>query len=436
MSQFIDEVEIEVTSGDGGNGIVAWRREKYEPLGGPAGGNGGRGGNIYLQATGDMSTLLDFRYKSKYIAPAGQRGGPKNMHGKGAKDITVRVPVGTVIKDADSGLVIADLVVQNQRIMVAQGGKGGRGNAMLATPTRRAPHHCEPGQPGVRRNLKLELKVLADVGIIGLPNAGKSSFLAVVTAARPKIGDYPFTTLEPNLGVVKLDYGSDHGVDGFVLADIPGLVEGAAEGIGLGHKFLKHVERTRILVHMVDISSEDPVSDIIVINKELAEYGGVLSSLPQIIGLNKSDIVDGDQAKQRADAVREKFPDTEVMILSTATGEGTRELINTLGTRLKDLKEKALEEGEAPEELEADEAAIPTLDESWEIERKKNVFTVLGDKPERLVSVTNMRDPESISHLYRVLRAMGIIDALIAAGIQPGDELNISGVVFTYGEDW
>lgn len=436
MSQFIDEVEIEVASGDGGNGIVAWRREKYEPLGGPAGGNGGRGGNIYLQATRDMSTLLDFRYKSKYAADPGQRGGPKNMHGKSAKDITVRVPVGTLIKDADSGDVIADLVVNNQRIMVAQGGKGGKGNAMLATPKRRAPHHCEPGHPGVKRHLKLELKVLADVGIIGLPNAGKSSFLSVVTAARPKIGDYPFTTLEPNLGVVKLDYGSEHGVDGFVLADIPGLVEGASEGIGLGHKFLKHVERTRILVHLVDITSEDIVSDINVINKELAQYGEILSSLPQIIGLNKSDIIDGDEAEQKADAVRKIFSDTPVTILSTATGAGTRELINTLGTRLKDIKEQELEEEDVSMELKADDRAVPVLDESWEIERRKNVFEVIGDKPERLVSVTNLRDPESISHLYRVLRGMGIIDALIAAGIQPGDELNISGVIFTYGEDW
>src|SRR5579885_2064430 len=281
MAQFIDEVEIEVRSGDGGNGMVAWRREKYEPMGGPAGGTGGKGGDIYLQAVSDKSTLLDFRYKTKYLAENGQKGGSKNRHGRDGKDLIIEVPVGTVVKDLDSDKVIADLAFVRTRIMVAQGGRGGKGNALLATPTRRAPHFCEPGYPGVSRRLKLELKLLADIGIVGLPNAGKSTLLSVLTHAKPKIADYPFTTLQPQLGVVKFKDETD-----FVLADIPGLIEGASHGVGLGHRFLKHIERTRAIVHLVDISSSTIEKDIATIDHELSEYSkefglGALSRLPQ-----------------------------------------------------------------------------------------------------------------------------------------------------------
>ncbi|HND69215.1 MAG TPA: GTPase ObgE, partial [Candidatus Obscuribacter sp.] len=290
MAQFIDQVEIEIQSGDGGNGSINWRREKYEPMGGPAGGNGGRGGNVYIEATADLNTLIDFRFKTKFEAEPGHKGGIKNRHGKAGQDVVIRVPVGTQVRDTDLDKVIADLTTPGQRVLVAEGGMGGRGNTELASSTRRAPHFCEPGQPGVHRHLELTLKLLADVGIIGLPNAGKSTLLAALTRAKPKIADYPFSTLEPNLGVAKSEGG-----DGFVLADIPGLIEGASQGIGLGHKFLRHIERTRVLVHMVDATGEDLPGALKTIDQELSLYSRDLSRLPQILALNKTDLLPQDE---------------------------------------------------------------------------------------------------------------------------------------------
>jgi GTPase len=271
VSQFIDQVRIKVRSGDGGNGMVAWRREKYEPMGGPAGGDGGRGGSVIIEATPDLNTLIDFRYKQTFEALPGGKGRPKSMHGKDSDDLIIRVPVGTLVRDLKDGKIIADLIHPGDRVMVAEGGRGGRGNARLASPTRRAPYFCEPGQPGIERDLELELKLLADVGIIGLPNAGKSTLLSLLTAAKPKIADYPFSTLEPTLGVMPKPEGG-----GYVLADIPGLIEGASQGLGLGHKFLRHTERTRLLVHMVDAGSPDPFNDIKLINEELHQYSETL----------------------------------------------------------------------------------------------------------------------------------------------------------------
>lgn len=431
MTQFIDEVEIVIRSGDGGNGMVAWRREKYEPMGGPAGGNGGKGGDIYLKAVGDKSTLLDFRYKTEYLAESGKKGGSKNKNGKAGGDLIIEVPVGTVAYDQDSGNKIADLIVPGLSIMVAQGGRGGRGNTVLATPTRRAPHYCEPGLPGVTRSLKMELKLLADVGIVGLPNAGKSTLLSVLTAAKPKIADYPFTTLTPQLGVVKLADGS-----GFVMADIPGLIEGAAQGAGLGHKFLKHIERTLLLVHMVAIDSNDLEKDISTIDSELAGFGATLKNLPQIMVLSKGDLADAEIIGSAQRTVERLKPDSKVISISAATGEGTKQLINLLTEWLPSLRREA---PIMPESmlLEPDiDAYAPTSSDSFEVFRKKNTFSVDSDRADRLVAVTNMRDPESIQHLYKALRAMGVIDALLANGIETGQTVRIGGVEFIYGEDW
>ncbi len=433
MTKFIDEVVIEVRSGDGGNGIVAWRREKYEPLGGPAGGNGGKGGDVFLEATNDLNTLLDFRFKKSFRADNGVRGGSSRKHGKKGKSITLKVPVGTVVKSLDSGEIIADLVRDGARVLVAQGGRGGKGNAMLASPTKRAPHHCEPGQPGVERTLKLELKVLADVGLVGLPNAGKSTLLSTLTAARPKIADYPFTTLEPNLGVVSLPSG-----DGFIIADIPGLIEGASEGTGLGHKFLRHLERTRLLVHVVDMASPTCLEDIETINKELSAYGEKLAELPQIMALNKRDLIPTEEELQELEKkIGEQSEASETLIISCATKEGLTPLKNALAERLANLRsaEPIIDESVDPE-LIADEGAFAKTDNAFEIERRKGMFIIHGDRPLRLVSVTNIRDPESLHHLFRKLKAMGIIDALEKEGIELGAEVNIGGVAFSYGDDW
>ena len=432
MSQFIDQVRIKIRSGDGGNGLVAWRREKYEPMGGPAGGNGGRGGHVYLEASRDLSTLIDFRYRSIFEADHGARGGPKARHGRQGEDLTIKVPIGTVARDLASQQVIADLVEDGQRVLIAEGGKGGRGNAQLASPTRRAPHFCEPGQPGVGRELELELKLLADVGIVGLPNAGKSTLLSVMTAARPKIADYPFTTLEPNLGVVEAPEGG-----GFVLADIPGLVSGAARGIGLGHKFLRHIERTRLLIHLADLSLEDVQGNIMLVNQELNLYSEKLGRLPQILVLNKVDIVDEERrqstkaALEREAAAWLKASSTPpVLTISSATGEGIEELRKLI---LELLSKQPVVE--PLYEVVIDERAYNHQDQGFVVLRQKKLFTVIGDRIDRLVAVTNLRSPESLHHLHEVLRAMGVIDALIKEGAKPGSEVVLGGSSFSFGEE-
>lgn len=429
MNRFLDEVIIDVASGDGGNGALAWRREKYEPMGGPAGGNGGRGGDVYLVATRDMRTLLDFHYKTSFEAPHGQKGGSKNKSGRAGEDLIIKVPVGTVISDVSSQKTIADLTEENQKVLVAKGGRGGRGNATMATPTHRSPHHCEPGEAGVKRTLRLVLKLIADIGLVGLPNAGKSSLLKRLTAAKPKIADYPFTTLSPNLGVVPSPYGGD----GFVIADIPGLIEGAAQGLGLGHKFLKHIERNRLLVHLVDSSHEPDqiLSSINIVNKELAAWGE-LKSLPQIILLSKVDLMLEEEAQEKLDMVKNKFADATVMGISCMSGYGMEELKKLLFAEMEKRKAEP-DETFVPEE---DEDAFPKADSSFHVSRSKNVFHVQGQRQERLVAVTHMNDPESVQYLYTVLRKMGVIDALIQSGIEPGDEVVIGNVPFTFGEDW
>ncbi len=436
MSQFIDHVQINVRSGDGGNGVIAWRREKYEPLGGPAGGNGGRGGSIYIEATNDLTTLVEFRFKSIFEADAGERGRSKNQHGKQGKDLTLRVPVGTLVRDKKDGKVVADLVAAGQRALVAQGGRGGRGNTMMVSSTMRAPYYCEPGEAGVVRELELELKLLADVGLIGLPNAGKSTLLSVVSKAKPKIADYPFTTLEPNLGVAYDPNGK-----AFVVADIPGLVEGASQGIGLGHDFLRHIERTRLLVHMVDSQSETLEEDIKTILQELDLFSDKLKELPRLVALNKIDLMDGNEAealKQRVEKFLQKqYKGKEDKLLGvhliSAQGEvGVRELQAVVSRRL--------EESKPPDQLVdptiviSDERASERPEDSFEVMRKKNIFYITGDRVERIVGVTNMKEPESLSHMFHVLRAMGVIEELLQQGASQGSEVVVNGIVFSFGD--
>lgn len=433
MNKFIDQAVIEVFAGDGGNGAIAWRREKYEPLGGPAGGNGGRGGHVYFLASEDISTLIDFRFLSRFQADHGARGGPKGKHGKAGKDLVIKVPVGTMVRDAATGLVVADMVRNGQKAMVAEGGRGGRGNSMLASSTRRAPHFCEPGQPGVGRKLDLELKLLADVGIIGLPNAGKSTLLSVLTRAKPKIADYPFSTLEPNLGVVQ-----NQSENALVLADIPGLIEGASKGLGLGHKFLKHVERTRMLVHLVDVTSEDIFATFETINQELQVYKASFETLPQILVLSKADLLCEDEIEKIYKAVseplgRSSHPPEKLFVMSAVTHKGLDEINDYLVQRVSDLKRESADVG--GDEFEPDAGALDHGVDSFSISRRKNVFFVEGDRVERLVAVTDLRDPESIQHLHHVLRAMGVMEQLMSAGITQGSDICVGGATFVYGED-
>ncbi|CCQ52981.1 MULTISPECIES: GTPase ObgE [Crocosphaera] len=329
--QFIDRAEIEVEGGKGGDGMIAFRREKYVPAGGPAGGNGGKGGSVILQAEGNLQTLLDFRYARRFKADNGKRGGPNNCTGAMGKDIIIEVPCGTVIYDLETQEMLGDLVEQGQTLCVAEGGKGGLGNKHFLSNKNRAPEYALPGLEGELRNLRLELKLLAEVGIIGLPNAGKSTLIASLSAARPKIADYPFTTLVPNLGVVRKPTG-----DGTVFADIPGLIAGAHEGVGLGHEFLRHIERTRLLLHLVDVTSDDPLQDYEVIQQELNAYGRGLCDRPQIIALNKVDACD----QETLELIKEELQplsDSPVFTISAVTKTGVAELLQAIWNRLEQV---------------------------------------------------------------------------------------------------
>ena len=336
MAKFIDEAKIYVKSGKGGNGCISFRREKFVPRGGPNGGDGGKGGDIIFVTNENLSSLLDFRYKKKYKAKNGEHGKGKDQHGKNAPNLIIPVPIGTLIKNLDTGKITGDLIENEQQIVTAKGGSGGKGNARFTSSTNQAPHHAEPGQEGKELNLLLELKLLADVGIIGFPNAGKSTLISKISAARPKIADYPFTTLVPNLGVVSYDDGKT-----FVVADIPGIIERAHEGAGLGIQFLKHVERTKILLHLLDLSpmtSRNPIEDYKTLTKELKAFSKELSKKPQIIALNKVDIT---EAKQAADKVEKYFKDkkSEALKISAITGDGVNELIYKIADELEKFKE-------------------------------------------------------------------------------------------------
>lgn len=422
--KFIDTAKIKISSGKGGNGVVAWRREKFEPRGGPAGGDGGRGGSVYLEADENFGTLLDFKYRSIYKAGSGENGGSKNMTGKTGEDLILKVPVGTVIKDASSHEIIADLVFNKQKVMVAEGGRGGRGNSHFTTSRRQSPHFCEPGEPAIERELELELKLIAEVGIVGIPNAGKSTLISVISSAKPKIADYPFTTLVPNLGVVKKPDG-----DGFVVADIPGLIKGSSQGIGLGHEFIRHIERTKLLIHIIDgagANGTEPLEAYKTIQEELKAYDQLLIKKKQMLVINKSDLLSQKDLEKLKNEFKKKKLDP--IFISAATKKNIDVLLNKLFTMLEKYSKK--------EEIEVHEYYDPQAKDhgltEFTVYKEKKEYYVEGKKIDGLISVTDLRDYQSVAHLMRVLKSMGIFAELNKAEAKEGDVVYISGVQFEY----
>jgi len=405
---FFDEATIHVSGGQGGNGCVSFRREKYVPFGGPNGGNGGAGGNVYLVTSRHLNTLIQFQRQQHFRAESGVHGQGKGMQGRSGKDLLVPVPTGTVVRDSRSGEVVADLVQDGQKVLVAKGGRGGRGNAAFASPTNQAPRVYEKGEPGESRQLKLELKLIADVGIVGAPNAGKSTLLAAVSAARPKIASYPFTTLSPNLGVVTL------GDETLVLADIPGLIEGAHAGAGLGIKFLRHIERTRLLIHLLDGAAPDPLHDLDAINEELALFSAELEQKPQVVALNKMDLPQAQALWPVVEAaMRERG--LPVFAVSAVTGEGTRELLHAVLERVKQMPSE-------PAPLTGSRVFRPAEDEdAFQILKEGDHYRVRGRRVERIASMTDWQNREAAARFQRILKAMGVFEALEAAGVQVGD---------------
>ncbi|MFD1426461.1 GTP-binding protein [Kroppenstedtia sanguinis] len=422
---FVDKVKVFVKGGDGGNGMVAFRREKYEPCGGPAGGDGGRGGDVVFQVDEGLRTLMDFRYRKQFKADRGEHGRSKSQHGKGAESLVVKVPPGTVVIDADRGERIADLTRQGQTAVIASGGRGGRGNIRFSTSKNPAPHVAENGEPGVERWVELELKLLADAGLVGYPSVGKSTLLSAVSAARPKIGDYHFTTIHPNLGVVETEDGRS-----FVMADLPGLIEGAHTGVGLGHQFLRHVERTRLLIHVVDMAGSegrDPYEDWLQINEELTLYRKELADRPQIVVANKMDLPEAEEHLQRfKNATAGKVP---IFPVSSATREGLRELLFAVADRLDELPDEPQEE----EELEERKIyRSPAAEEAFQVRRENELFVVEGARVEKLVKMTNFQYDESIRRFAHTLKRMGVDDALRKKGAKEGDTIRIGEMEFDF----
>jgi len=415
---FYDEAKIYVKAGDGGNGAVAFRREKFVPKGGPSGGDGGRGGNVILRADSSLSTLADFRYRTHYRAERGGHGQGKNKHGRDAPDLVLRVPVGVVVKDALTGEILADLTEEGQEVIVARGGRGGKGNARFVSPINRAPTYAEKGEPGEERWIILELKLMADVGLIGMPNAGKSSLLARISAAKPKIAPYPFTTLSPVLGVVRLGEG-----ESFVVADIPGLIEGAHRGAGLGLKFLRHIERTRLLVHVVDMTLpwEEILKNWQVVNRELGLYNPQLAQRPQVIAANKIDIPGWEEKLER---LKPYWADYPVFPISAATGEGVSALLSFLNQKLKELP--------PPPRAEVKEEPGVAPQESVEVERQGNIFVVKDKEIEKRVAMTYLDNPIALQKLQKYFKSIGLEELLEKRGIQPGDTVRIGSYEFTY----
>ncbi len=413
---FFDEAKINVRSGDGGAGCVSFRREKYVPRGGPNGGNGGAGGDVYLVATSHRTTLVEFRKRVHFRAGRGDHGGSNNRQGARGENVEIEVPVGTIVRDSRTGELLADLVENGQRVLVAKGGRGGRGNAAFAGPTNQAPRIAENGEPGQERWLELELRLIADVGIVGVPNAGKSTLLSAVSAARPKVADYPFTTLQPNLGVAEVDQRP------LVLADIPGLIEGAHAGAGLGHAFLRHVERTRVLIHLLDGLSADPLADWRQINEELDLFDPDLAHKPQITALNKMDV---PEVRERWPKIRQALVQAgaEVMAISAVSGEGTRELLRQVATLLEATPP------EPPAEV------VPVLrpheraEDTFEIVREPDgIYRVRGERIERAAAMTPWGNEEAVDRFQRILRATGVWQALEEAGIEIGDTVRIGRI--------
>ena len=425
---FYDYAKVNVKAGDGGNGIVAWRREKYVAMGGPAGGDGGNGGSIILEADNNLRTLIDFRYKTHYKADRGKHGQGSSMHGSSAEDKILKVPVGTVVRDAETQQILADLTESGQRVVVAKGGRGGRGNTHFVSSTHRAPTLAENGDAGEERWITLELKLLADVGLVGFPNVGKSTIISHVSAAKPKIADYHFTTLSPNLGVVNVRDGH-----GFVMADIPGLIEGASEGLGLGHAFLRHIERCRLLVQVVDIScieGRDPIDDLKTIDGELEKFSPELSTRPRIIVANKVDSLDRSVVDVDAFESYVKEIGWDLMYISAYTGENTEELVAKIDKMLTELPPLTIYESDySPEDAilndGEDHAVTITRDD-------KGTYVVEGEWLYNLVGQVNFEDRESLMFFQRVLLKSGVIDKLREAGCRDGDSVSMYDFEFDF----
>lgn len=427
---FVDQVKVYVKGGDGGNGMVAFRREKYVPNGGPAGGDGGKGANVVFEVNEGLRTLMDFRYQRHFKAPRGEHGMSKNQHGRNSKDMIVKVPPGTVVTDAESGEVIADLTEHGQRAVIARGGRGGRGNTRFATPANPAPELSEHGEPGQERDVVLELKLLADVGLVGFPSVGKSTLLSVVSSARPKIAEYHFTTIAPNLGMVETEDGRS-----FVMADLPGLIEGAHSGVGLGHQFLRHIERTRVIVHVIDMAAvegRDPFQDYLTINKELKEYNLRLTERPQIIVANKMDMPDAEEnLKKFKEQLDEDYP---IFPISALTRQGLRDLLFAVADKVEETPEFPLSHEEEEDtgvhrvlykhEAEHTEFVI-TRDPA-------GVFVVSGDAIEKLFKMTDFSRDESVRRFARQLRGMGVDDALREKGAKDGDIVKLLDYEFEF----
>lgn len=426
---FVDRVKVYVKGGDGGNGMVAFRREKYVPKGGPAGGDGGKGADVIFEVDEGLRTLMDFRYQRHFKAPKGENGKSKNQHGKNAKDLIVKVPPGTVVKDEDTGEIIADLVHHGDRAVIARGGRGGRGNTRFATPKNPAPELSERGEPGEERNIIMELKLLADVGLVGFPSVGKSTLLSVVSSAKPKIAEYHFTTLVPNLGVVETEDGRS-----FVMADLPGLIEGAHQGAGLGIQFLRHIERTRVIIHVIDMAAmegRDPYQDFVTINKELEQYNLRLTERPMVIAANKMDMPDADENLEKfKDQLEEDIP---IFPISAATGEGIRELL----FKVADLLETAPEFPIITEEVEETRVVYKHEKDQKDFYITRDpdgAFVVQGEKVEKLFKMTDLTRDESVRRFSRQLRGMGVDEALRERGAKDGDTVRILDFEFEFIE--
>ncbi len=429
---FVDHVKIFVKGGDGGDGMVAFRREKYIAYGGPAGGDGGKGANVIFIVDEGLRTLMDFRYQRHFKAPRGEHGGSKNMHGRGAKDMVVKVPPGTIVTDAETGEIIADLVEDGQTAVIAKGGRGGRGNSRFATPQNPAPELSEMGEPGVEREINLELKVLADAGLVGFPSVGKSTLLSVVSAAKPKIADYHFTTLVPNLGMVEPSDGR-----AFALADLPGLIEGAHEGVGLGHQFLRHIERTRVIIHVVDMSAvegRDPYDDFVTINNELEQYNLRLTERPQIIVANKMDM---PESEENLKLFKEKLNDEHAQIfpISALTRKGLDEMLYAVADLLETTEEFPMHEIQDEDK----EVSVLYKHESegagFKITRDDDgAYVLSGDTIERLFKMTDFNFDQSVRKFARQMRGMGVDDALRERGAEDGDTVRLLDFEFEFLE--
>lgn len=421
---FIDKAKIIIVSGAGGDGMVAFRREKYVPRGGPSGGDGGKGGSVYLKADTGLNTLINFRRKRKFAAEKGENGGAKEMYGKGGEDIIIDVPLGTMVYDNDTNELLADMVHQDQMVLIAKGGKGGRGNTHFATSAVRAPTYAEKGEPGESKEIRLELKVLADVGLIGFPSVGKSSLIRKVSGARPEVAAYHFTTLSPSLGVVNLDETRS-----FVMADIPGLIEGASQGVGLGHEFLRHVERSRVLIHVLDIAGSegrDPLSDFEIINNELEIYSPALAQKKQIVAGNKIDLITNqtelEQIKQQIESKGYSF-----FPICTLTGEGIKPLLEKAWSILQETETTTFDNQE--------KAIVYELPQNeFKIEYDGHVYSVIGKRVEKLVAMTDFDNSVSLRRFNKAWKFMGLDKLLKKEGIKEGDTVNLYGIEFSFSE--